>query len=126
MRFTPPLVHSDQASSLALGAPLPRTTARLKAGDPVRIVAVGSSSTIGLWVLSPDATYPEVLARLRPTTRINSGRIGETITGGIARFQRDVIAYSPDLVVWRLGTNDVAWGGRAVACRIGSRRACAC
>lgn len=94
----------------------------------MRIVAVGSSSTTGLWVLSPDATYPEVmrceLARLRPTTRvevINSGRIGETITGSIARFQRDVTAYSPDLVVWRLGTNDVAWGGSGAACRIGSR-----
>jgi acyl-CoA thioesterase-1 len=106
--------------SLSLGAPLPRTAARLKASDSLRIVAVGSSSTTGLWVLSPDATYPEVmrreLARLRPTTRVevvNSGRIGETITGSMARFQRDVIAYGPDLVVWQLGTNDVAWGGRA-------------
>jgi acyl-CoA thioesterase I len=106
--------------SLSLGAPLPRTTARLKAGDLLRIVAVGSSSTTGLWVLSSDATYPEVmrrkLARLRPQTRIeviNRGRIGETITGSMARFQRDVIAYGPDLVIWQLGTNDVAWGGRA-------------
>jgi acyl-CoA thioesterase-1 len=106
--------------SLSLGASLPRTTARLKAGDSLKIVAVGSSSTTGLWVLSPAATYPEVmrreLARLRPSTRvevINSGRIGETVTGSIARFPRDVIAYGPDLVVWQLGTNDVAWGGRA-------------
>jgi acyl-CoA thioesterase I len=106
--------------SLSLGAPLPRTAARLKAGDLLRIVAVGSSSTTGLWVLSSDATYPEVmrreLARLRPQARIevvNRGRIGETITGSIARFQHDVIAYGPDLVIWQLGTNDVAWGGRA-------------
>src|SRR5262245_12979004 len=106
--------------SLSLGAPLTRTTARLNAGDPLRIVAVGSSSTTGLWVLSSDATYPEVmrreLARLRPQARIevvNRGRIGETITGSIARFQHDVIAYSPALVIWQLGTNDVAWGGRA-------------
>jgi acyl-CoA thioesterase-1 len=106
--------------SLSLGAPLPRTAAHLKAGDSLRIVAVGSSSTTGLWVLSSAATYPEVLrrelARLRPTMRveiINSGRVGETITGSMARFQRDVIAYGPDLVVWQLGTNDVAWGGRA-------------
>jgi acyl-CoA thioesterase-1 len=88
--------------SLSLGAPLPRTLARLKAGDPLRIVAVGSSSTTGLWVLSPEATYPEVmrreLARLRPHTRIeviNSGRIGETVTGSMARFQRDALAYGP-------------------------------
>ncbi len=60
--------------SLSLGAPLPRTTARLNAGDPLRIVAVGSSSTTGLWVLSSAATYPEVmrreLARLRPSARV--------------------------------------------------------
>jgi acyl-CoA thioesterase I len=106
--------------SLSLGAPLPRTTARLNAGEPVRIIAVGSSSTTGLWVLSPSATYPEVmrreLARLRPNARvevINSGRIGDTVGGSIARFERDVVALRPDLVVWQLGTNDVAWGGRA-------------
>jgi hypothetical protein len=49
--------------SLSLGALLPRAAARLKAGDSLRIVAVGSSSTTGLWVLNPDATYPEVMRR---------------------------------------------------------------
>jgi lysophospholipase L1-like esterase len=60
------------------------------------------------------------LARLRPSARVevvNSGRIGETISGSIARFERDVLAYGPDLVVWQLGTNDVAWGGRADGAR---------
>jgi acyl-CoA thioesterase I len=106
--------------SLSLGAPLPRTTTRLNAGDPLRIVAIGSSSTTGLWVLSSAATYPEVmrreLARLRPSARveiINSGRIGETVTGSMARFERDVVPLQPDLVIWQLGTNDVTWGGRA-------------
>jgi acyl-CoA thioesterase I len=106
--------------SLSLGASLPRTAARLKTGDALKMVAVGSSSTTGLWVLSPTATYPEVmrreLARLRPTARleiINSGRIGETVTGSMARFERDVLAHGPDLVIWQLGTNDVAWGGSA-------------
>ncbi len=105
---------------LSLGAPLPRAIARLKTTDPVRIVAVGSSTTTGLWVLNPAGTYPEVmrreLARLRPSAHIevvNSGRIGETIGGSIGRFERDVLAVGPDLVVWQLGTNDVAWGGRA-------------
>jgi acyl-CoA thioesterase I len=105
---------------LALGAPLPRTAARLRSGERLRIVAVGSSSTTGLWVLRSSATYPEVMAReltaLRSTTHvevINSGRVGDTIGRTIARFQRDVLAYEPDLVVWQLGTNDVAWGGSA-------------
>ncbi|MFY9956194.1 SGNH/GDSL hydrolase family protein [Bradyrhizobium sp.] len=64
-------------------------------------------------------TYPEVmrreLLRLRSNARINvinSGRIGDTIPGNIARFERDVLAHAPDLVVWQLGTNDVARGGQ--------------
>jgi len=105
--------------SLSLGAALPRTAGRLKAGS-LRVVAVGSSSTTGLWVLSSDATYPGVmrreLAALRPAAQvevINSGRIGDTVSGSMARFQNDVLAYAPDLIIWQLGTNDVAWGGRA-------------
>lgn len=104
---------------LSLGVPLPRTAARLKSSEPLKIVAIGSSSTVGLWVLAPSATYPEVmrreLLRLRSNATIsvvNSGRIGDTIAGNIARFERDVLAHRPDLVVWQLGTNDVVWGGR--------------
>jgi lysophospholipase L1-like esterase len=105
---------------LSLGAQLPRTAARLKSGEPLKIVAIGSSSTVGLWVLRSAATYPEVmrreLSRLRSNATIkviNSGRVGDTIPNNIARFERDVFAHTPDLVIWQLGTNDVAWGGRA-------------
>ena len=87
--------------NLALGASLPRTAARLKAGDRVRIIAIGSSSTSGLWVMGSAATYPEVmrreLAELRPNARIeviSSGRLGETIAGTMARFERDVLAHT--------------------------------
>jgi acyl-CoA thioesterase I len=104
---------------LSLGAQLPRTAARLKSGEPLKIVAIGSSSTVGLWVLRSAATYPEVmrreLSRLRSNATIkviNSGRVGDTIPNNIARFEQDVLAHTPDLVIWQLGTNDVAWGGR--------------
>jgi acyl-CoA thioesterase I len=105
------------------GTSLPRTASRLKTGA-LKIVALGSSSTTGLWVLSPDATYPEVMRRelgaLRPNAQvevINSGRVGDTISGTLGRIQADVLAYRPDLVIWQLGTNDVAWGGRADGAR---------
>jgi acyl-CoA thioesterase-1 len=105
-------------SNLSLGVRLPRTEAQLKSGEPLRIVAIGSSSTVGLWVMSSAATYPEVmrreLERLQPNARIdvvNSGRVGDTIPDNLARFERDVFSFRPDLVVWQLGTNDVAWGG---------------
>jgi acyl-CoA thioesterase I len=103
----------------SVGTQLPRTAARLKSSEPLKIVAIGSSSTVGLWVLRSAATYPEVmrreLLRLRPNATIkviNSGRVGDTIPNNIARFERDVFAHTPDLVIWQLGTNDVAWGGR--------------
>ena len=105
--------------NLSLRASLPRTSARLRSGSALKIVAIGSSSTVGLWVLSPEASYPRVLQkeleRLRPNARIeviNSGRVGDTIPGSISRFDRDVLFYEPDLVIWQLGTNDVVWGGR--------------
>ena len=120
---TPPAMSAAETclaanSSLSLGVKLPRTMARLKSGEPLKIVAIGSSSTVGLWVLQSAATYPEVmrreLLRLKSNTEIqiiNSGRIGDTIPDNIARFERDVFSYRPDLVVWQLGTNDIAWGG---------------
>ena len=101
----------------SLGAALPRTAAILKSGRPLKIVAMGSSSTVGLWERDPAATYPGVLkrelARLQPRAQIsivNSGRNGDTIDGNIARFARDVFPYKPDLVIWQVGTNDMTWG----------------
>ena len=58
--------------NLSLGAQLPRTAARLKSGEPLKIVAIGSSSTVGLWVLRSAATYPEVLRRELSSLRSNA------------------------------------------------------
>jgi acyl-CoA thioesterase I len=103
---------------LSLGARLPHTGARLKSGEPLKIVTIGSSSTVGLWEFRPAATYPEVMRReilrLQSNARIsitNSGRVGDTIPDNLARFEHDVLDFNPDLVVWQLGTNDIAWGG---------------
>lgn len=99
---------------LLLGAALPRVKARLKAGEPVSIVAIGSSSTRGVGASDWASTYPEVmqreLMRLNPrsaVTIINSGVNGETIPGQLARMERDALAPRPDLVIWQLGANDV-------------------
>ena len=97
-------------------ATLPRTVAALKTGGPLKIVAMGSSSTLGLWQSDPAKTYPGMLQselqHLKPGLRlevINSGRNADTIPGNIARFDRDVLAHRPDLVIWQIGTNDVTW-----------------
>lgn len=105
---------------LSLGAPLPRTAGVLKARAPLRIVAIGSSSTVGLWMARQENTYPGVmraeLLRLDPEMQIeivNAGRNGDTIPGNIARFERDVFAHHPDLVIWQIGGNDFTWGETA-------------
>lgn len=119
---TPPALAQSAADAclaagqnFALGARLPRTAARLKSGA-LTVVAMGSSSTVGLWMRDPATTYPGVmqseLIRLQPALQlsvINSGRSGDTIPGNVARFDADVLAHRPDLVVWQVGTNDFTW-----------------
>jgi lysophospholipase L1-like esterase len=93
--------------------PLPTLETRLDAGEPIRIVALGSSSTEGTPNLSKKEIYPAVLERvlarevLNPVEILNRGKGGETIAHMLARLDRDVIAEKPDLVIWQLGVNDV-------------------
>jgi acyl-CoA thioesterase I len=94
--------------------PLPRTAQRLAAGEPLTIVAIGSSSTAGVGASSPDASYPSRLAadlqQMFPRTKIkmiNRGVNGEEVPDMLARFQSEVIDEKPDLVLWQLGTNAV-------------------
>lgn len=102
---------------LSLGAALPHTADAFKNHRSLKIVAIGSSSTVGLWMVRKEKTYPGVmrseLLRLDPSMQIeivNSGRNGDTIPGNIARFERDVFAHHPDLVIWQIGGNDFTWG----------------
>jgi acyl-CoA thioesterase I len=105
---------------LSLGASLVRTKARLRAGEILTVVALGSSSTTGFGTFGSGGAFPDVmkqeLLRLRPSARIeliNSGRIMDDLPANIARIDKDVLRYKPDLVVWQIGTNDVVWRGIA-------------
>ncbi|WP_246659510.1 SGNH/GDSL hydrolase family protein [Ancylobacter moscoviensis] len=95
-----------------LSVPLARTAARLRAGEPVTIVAIGSSSTAGAGATSRDAAYPSRLqAMLRerfPDTDIkvvNRGINGQDAPEMLARFDKDVAAARPTLVIWQSGVN---------------------
>jgi hypothetical protein len=67
---------------LSLGAQLPRTAARLKSGERLLIVAIGSSSTVGLWVLRSAATYPEVMRPLsRDELRLGGAQFESRVPG---------------------------------------------
>jgi acyl-CoA thioesterase-1 len=108
----PPCNISSDLTRLA--HPLTRVSNRLGAGQPITIVAIGSSSTAGAGASSPAANYPSRLAvelarhfPRQPITVMNRGVGGEEIQDMLARFDQNVIAEKPDLVLWQLGTNSV-------------------
>jgi lysophospholipase L1-like esterase len=93
---------------------LPHVAGKLASGDPVVIVAFGSSSTQGYGTTSPEFTYPNRLAtqlhRHYPgadITVVNAGRGGEDAPEMMKRLQNEVIDVKPDLVIWQVGTNAV-------------------
>ena len=93
---------------------LPHVASKLAAGEPVVIIAFGSSSTAGYGATSPEFNYPNRLAaqlhRQYPTadiTVINRGQGGEDAPEMMRRLQTSVIDMHPDLVIWQVGTNAV-------------------
>jgi len=93
---------------------LPHVANKLIAGQPVVIIAFGSSSTQGYGSTAPEFTYPNRLAaqlkRHYPTadiTVINRGKGGEDAPEMMRRLQTEVIDMKPDLVIWQVGTNAV-------------------
>jgi lysophospholipase L1-like esterase len=93
---------------------LPHVAGKLASGQPVTIVAFGSSSTQGWGSSSPDFTYPNRLAaQLRrhypgaDITVLNRGVGGEDAPEMMKRLQTAVIDAKPDFVIWQVGTNAV-------------------
>jgi lysophospholipase L1-like esterase len=92
--------------------PLSRTAQKIADHLPVKIVALGSSSTYGFGASTPAAAYPsrlaEDLAQRLPDQQItvlNRGISGEEASEMLTRLDTDVIAENPDLVLWQVGTN---------------------
>lgn len=91
---------------------LPHVAGKLASGQPVVIVAFGSSSTQGYGSSSPEFTYPNRLAaqlhRQYPgadITVLNRGVGGEDAPEMMKRLKTAVIDAKPDLVIWQVGTN---------------------
>jgi lysophospholipase L1-like esterase len=105
--------HSARGVSKSMGS-LPHVASKLAAGQPVVIVAFGSSSTDGYGASSPEFKYPNRLAaqlrRQYPTadiTVVNRGKGGEDAPEMMKRLQAEVIDMHPDMVIWQVGTNAV-------------------
>ena len=102
-----------KGGSKSMGS-LPHVAGKLAAGQPVTIVAFGSSSTQGYGSTSPEFNYPNRLAaqlhRQYPgadITVLNHGVGGEDAPEMMKRLQTSVLDAKPDLVIWQVGTNAV-------------------
>ncbi len=105
------------AELLALQQPLPKLLETVRSNAPIRIVALGSSSTWGTGATSRAHTYP---ARLEQELRtawpksdvrvINAGVRGQLARHMLARIDKDVTPFQPQLVLWQTGVNDAIKG----------------
>ncbi len=91
--------------------PLETVRSRVASGQPLRIVAIGSSSTMGVGLSSPAAAWP---ARLETSLRralpqlqltvLNRAHPRQTAEQMTERLAADVLAEHPHLVIWEAGT----------------------
>lgn len=93
---------------------LTNTARAVRSRNPLDIVAIGSSSTAGVGASDPAHTYPSVLAEELhhrwpqiAVKVINKGVGGELSSQMLARFERDVLPYHPQLVIWQTGSNQL-------------------
>jgi len=101
-------------SGTAIAASLCLAAACGQAADdkPLTIVALGSSTTAkrsGVRSVYVDRLQEELPKRGIPVKMINSGVGGDTTDRARKRFDKDVLAHNPDLVIIQLGINDSAF-----------------
>ncbi len=104
---------SVPAAQIAAPAPLPTLINRLENRQPIRILAIGSSSTWGVGASSSRRNYPSQLENMLekvlkgvPIDMINRGVSGEIAETTADRLRMEAALVKPDLVLWQLGTND--------------------
>ena len=100
-------------SKLYTLAPLKAVKRALKESRAIHVLAIGSSSTVGIGASSPASAYPVrlegELEKLFPGMEIevtNRGLSGEVAAGAAERMRNTVAEIEPDLVIWQVGTND--------------------
>lgn len=90
---------------------LPHLTESLARQRKTKIVAIGSSSTAGVGEIVPFPHRLEQALRTRFFGRaidvVNRGTGGQESPEELSRFESDVLAEAPALVIWQIGTNAV-------------------
>ena len=74
-----------------------------------KIICFGDSLTQGTGA-SRGKDYPSQLSKMISRPVINAGVPGDTTASALKRLERDVLAYSPDIVLITLGGNDLKNG----------------
>jgi lysophospholipase L1-like esterase len=108
-----PDCRSKRIAGEAFRRPLRALSRAVHARKEVKVLAIGSSSTVGIGASSPAATY---VAKLETDLEgslkgfdflvLGRGLSGEEAQGAADRMKREVAQAQPDLVVWQVGTND--------------------
>lgn len=98
-------------------SPLPNTLKQIRSQRPLKVVALGSSSTLGMGASGPEAAYP---ARLEAALKahfpaatiqvINKGVSRQSARQMLDRMVSDVLGERPALVVWETGTAEAVRG----------------
>src|ERR1700742_3002532 len=108
MNTTPPQIP---VRPVPLEHELSNLIARLAGTGPIKMVALGSSSTAGEGDIPPYPHRLEMLLRPRLSNRridvLNRGLGGEEAPKEADRIAEDVLAENPCLVIWQVGTNSV-------------------
>ncbi|SDS33009.1 hypothetical protein SAMN05444158_1722 [Bradyrhizobium canariense] len=99
------------ANPIAFEYPLSNLRNSLKLAGHTKIVAIGSSSTVGEGNIEPFPSRLELALRKRYPNQmidvLNRGVGGQEATNEVLRFKADVLDENPALVIWQVGTNAV-------------------
>jgi lysophospholipase L1-like esterase len=107
LAFVPGVAAAEESAALKIAA-------KLRSGEPVRVVCFGDSVTGVYYHTGGRRAYTDMLGiALRKAfsaadvTTINAGISGHTTANGLARLEKDVLAHKPALVTVMFGLNDM-------------------
>lgn len=107
----PEAPRTSEAHADLFSFELPHLAESLKLRRKPRVVAIGSSSTAGEADIMPYPARLEMMLRdgfhHRMIDVLNRGASGQEAPSELSRFEPDVLAEQPQLVIWQVGTNAV-------------------
>ena len=101
-------------TDIAVPEALPNLTEALEKKIPIKVLAIGSSSTVGVGASHPHRNYPSQLTDLMKKSfagvevkMVNKGVSGEVAAATAERLRSGIAHFGkPKLILWQVGTND--------------------